>query len=89
MTCGMLRQFRHNARPRRRMTGEDAVVANHVKARRRHCRAEAYEQIFRLQHETQAAVLPRLLEAQEEQTVIIRPPLLRKRRTCDVPRQPL
>ena len=90
MTCGILRRFRHNARPVRRMTGEDAVVANHVKARRRHCRAKTHEQIFRLQHEAKAAVLPRLLEAQEERTVITAAePLLRKRRTCDVPRQPL
>ncbi len=90
MTCGILRRLRHDARPVRGMAREDAKIPDHVEARRRHCSAKTHQQIFRLQHEADAAVLPLLLEAQEERIVITAgEPLLCDWRARDVPRQPL
>jgi hypothetical protein len=47
------------------MAGEDSKVSDHVKARRRHCRAKAHQQIFRCEHQRAASVLPSFLEFEE------------------------
>jgi len=65
-------------------------LPDHVKARRRHCRAKAHQQIFRCEHQRAAPVFPSFRECEEQRTVrTLSESLLCDGRPSDVPGQPL
>ena len=69
LSRGIFARLRHDSRAERGMAGENAKIANCVKARRRHCRAKTHQQVLGREDQTSASVLPRFLELQQQRAV--------------------